>query len=168
MGGPLSLVLRAIDDNTHYLEIERNVRPRQKTLILRIGYYGDRGSESEIEVTEWAPVKTLRQLDVGRDELSFDIMFSDEIKEKLYLSLPLEIFGLSARTQGCMDKAGIKTVGQLITHSPSELLKIHAFGRKSLQELKKSSPCLDLILRRKKSADKSNRAQKTAFSGRNN
>lgn len=137
MGGPLSLVLRAVDDNTHYLEIERNVRMRRKTLILRIGYFGDRGSESEIEITEWALVKTLRQLDVGRDELFFDIMFSDEIKEKLYLTLPLEVFGLSLRAQRCMDRAGIKTVGQLITYSPSELMKIHAFGRKSLWELKK-------------------------------
>lgn len=137
MGGPFSLVLRAVDDSTHYLEIERNIRLRRKTLILRIGYQGDRGSESEIEVTEWALVKTLRQLDVGRDELFFDVIFSDEIKEKLYLTLPLEIFGLSVRTQRCMDKAGIKTVGQLITHSPSELMKIHAFGRKSLLELEK-------------------------------
>lgn len=52
------------------------------------------------------------------------------------LELPVERLRLSPRTLNCLRLAQIKTVGEILTVSDEELLKIRNFGEKSLAELK--------------------------------
>lgn len=53
-----------------------------------------------------------------------------------YLSTSIEELELSVRSHNCLEAAGIKTIGELITKSESEMLKFRNFGRKSLNEIK--------------------------------
>ena len=42
---------------------------------------------------------------------------------------------LSARSSNCLKRAGIKTVGELVTIPVSELIQIKNFGQKSADEI---------------------------------
>jgi DNA-directed RNA polymerase subunit alpha len=55
--------------------------------------------------------------------------------------------GFSVRTFNCLRKVGITTVGELITHSESDLMAIKNFGRKSLTEVKEKLAEMGLSLR---------------------
>jgi len=47
----------------------------------------------------------------------------------------VETLALSARTLNCLKRAGINRVGEVLSMSKGELLKIRNFGQKSLDEL---------------------------------
>ncbi len=53
------------------------------------------------------------------------------------LSRSVEELEISVRASNCLKKDGIKTIGELVRHTESDMLKIENFGRKSLSELKK-------------------------------
>ena len=53
----------------------------------------------------------------------------------------------SVRTLNCLRKVGIATVGELVSHSESELMAIKNFGRKSLNEVKEKLTEMGLLLR---------------------
>lgn len=61
----------------------------------------------------------------------------DEEKEKLreLLSRSVEELELSVRSSNCLRAANIKTLGELVSRSESEMLKYRNFGRKSLKEI---------------------------------
>ena len=42
---------------------------------------------------------------------------------------------LSVRSHNCLQAAGIKTIGELVSKEESEMLRFKNFGRKSLTEL---------------------------------
>ncbi|GMT42955.1 MAG: DNA-directed RNA polymerase subunit alpha [bacterium] len=48
----------------------------------------------------------------------------------------VEELELSVRSYNCLQKANIKTIGELVTKTDSEMLKTRNFGRKSLNEIK--------------------------------
>lgn len=63
----------------------------------------------------------------------------------------VETLELSLRSFNCLKRAGINTIGQLVTKSDEDLMKIKNFGRKSLDEVRDSLQArgLDLILSEK-------------------
>jgi DNA-directed RNA polymerase subunit alpha len=89
----------------------------------------------DIEVTEWDLINLLKQLEVGTDELYYDIVFNEEKKRDLFLAAPIEALSLSIRTSNCLKKAGITTIGQLTEINAQGLKCNPAFGNKSLNEL---------------------------------
>lgn len=76
-----------------------------------------------------------------------------ELKEDNLLSLPIKELELSVRSENCLLRAGIKTVGELIQKTPEELLKIRNLGKKSLIEIQEKLQKLGLSL---KEGEKSN------------
>ncbi|MCI0422193.1 MAG: DNA-directed RNA polymerase subunit alpha, partial [Acidobacteria bacterium] len=52
------------------------------------------------------------------------------------LSKSVEELELSVRSYNCLKNANIKTIGELVQKSESEMLKTKNFGRKSLNEIK--------------------------------
>jgi len=55
---------------------------------------------------------------------------------KTVLEMSIDDLELSARSLNCLQKAGVKTVGQLISYSLADLMKFKNFGSKSLDEVK--------------------------------
>ena len=58
-----------------------------------------------------------------------------ELQKKL--SMPVHELELSVRSSNCLEAARIETVGQLVSLSEAELLKIRSFGKTSLREVKR-------------------------------
>lgn len=56
--------------------------------------------------------------------------------ESWKLQEDLELWGLSIRTYSCLRFAKVRTYGELLEHSESDLLRVPNFGRKSLNEIK--------------------------------
>ena len=56
------------------------------------------------------------------------------IPEKQY-NMPVEQLNLSVRTMNCLRRAGVTTVGELISKGEKELLSLRNFGQKSKQEV---------------------------------
>jgi len=73
-----------------------------------------------------------------------------EVKEDNLLYLPIKELELSVRSENCLLRAGIKTVGELIQKTPGELLKIRNLGKKSLVEIQEKLQKLGLKLREEK------------------
>lgn len=61
-------------------------------------------------------------------------------------NMPVEQLDLSVRTMNCLRRAGITTVGELISRGEKELLSLRNFGLKSKQELEERLVTLDLSL----------------------
>ncbi len=60
---------------------------------------------------------------------------AEEIRRKL--SLPISSLSLSMRARNCLEGENIKTVGDLVTKSVAEMIKVRNFGKTSLVEIKK-------------------------------
>lgn len=66
-------------------------------------------------------------------------MESDEREEEIvnpYLAKGVEELELSVRAYNCLKAANIKTIGELVSKTESEMLKYRNFGKKSLTEIK--------------------------------
>ena len=61
-------------------------------------------------------------------------------------NMPVEQLDLSVRTMNCLRRAGITTIGELISKGEKELLSLRNFGQKSRQELEARLNTLDLSL----------------------
>jgi DNA-directed RNA polymerase subunit alpha len=61
-------------------------------------------------------------------------------------NMPVDQLELSVRTMNCLRRGGITTVGELISKGEMELLSLHNFGRKSMQEVKEQLEAMDLSL----------------------
>ncbi|MBI5837751.1 MAG: DNA-directed RNA polymerase subunit alpha [Candidatus Eisenbacteria bacterium] len=66
------------------------------------------------------------------DELEPD---EDSLRVKKLLEKSVEELELSVRSSNCLRAANIKTLGELVTKTESEMLKYRNFGRKSLKEI---------------------------------
>ncbi len=60
---------------------------------------------------------------------------TEHARLKNVLQIRIEELEISVRAYNCLKTNNIKTLGDLVSHSESELLKLRNFGRKSLQEL---------------------------------
>ncbi|MCE7869037.1 DNA-directed RNA polymerase subunit alpha [bacterium CPR1] len=56
--------------------------------------------------------------------------------ESEMLDTPIEDLALSVRSMNCLKRAGIRTVGELLTYSEEDVMKLKNFGQKSLDEIK--------------------------------
>ena len=72
--------------------------------------------------------------------------FIDEDRFEL-LSKPLTDLELTVRCQACMQKLGVRTLGELIQKTEAELLGCRNFGETSLKELKAKLAELGLKLK---------------------
>jgi DNA-directed RNA polymerase subunit alpha len=77
----------------------------------------------------------------------------EEEKESIRLSIPEEKYNmpveqldLSVRTMNCLRRAGIATVGEIISKGEKELLSLRNFGQKSKQEIEERLNALELSL----------------------
>ncbi len=75
-------------------------------------------------------------VDLSEDVYTGDIMVEkqDTGKEKL-LEMSIDNLELSVRSFNCLKRAGINTVGDLISKSEEEMMKVRNLGRKSLDEV---------------------------------
>ncbi len=67
------------------------------------------------------------------------------IPEEQY-NMPVEQLDLTVRTMNCLRRAGITTVGEIISKGEKELLKLRNFGQKSKQEIEEHLKALGLSL----------------------
>lgn len=56
--------------------------------------------------------------------------------ESEILDTPIEDLQLSVRSLNCLKRAGIRTLGELLTYSEDDIMKLKNFGQKSLDEIK--------------------------------
>jgi len=87
--------------------------------------------------------------DVPAYESSEDEAEEEERRRRLIaenLSLPIEDLDLSVRARNCLESVSLKTVGDLVRNSESDLMKLRNFGKTSLKEIKKKLGDLCLSL----------------------
>ncbi|MGV9195637.1 DNA-directed RNA polymerase subunit alpha [Arcanobacterium canis] len=63
------------------------------------------------------------------------------------LARPITILNLPARSQNCLQREGIHTIGELVQRSEADLLDIRNFGAKSIEDVKDELAKLDLHLK---------------------
>lgn len=62
--------------------------------------------------------------------------------------VPVDNLDLSARTSNCLEKAGIKTLGQLINKGSEDLFEIINFGKPCLKEINRKLAVYGLALKK--------------------
>ena len=62
------------------------------------------------------------------------------------LDMPVEELELSVRSFNCLKRAGINSVGELVSRTEAEMMKVRNLGKKSLEEVKAKLNDLDLSL----------------------
>jgi DNA-directed RNA polymerase subunit alpha len=73
---------------------------------------------------------------------------SDGPERAAALATPIADLDLSVRSSKCMSLLGVQTVGELLEHTESELLKTKNFGQTSLQEIKTKLASLGLTIKK--------------------
>ena len=73
------------------------------------------------------------------DSSSIQAVDEEEINEAIekskLLSKSIDEMELSVRSHNCLQAAGIRTIGELVSKEENEMLRFKNFGRKSLMEL---------------------------------
>ena len=90
----------------------------------------------------------VQYFELGHDRVSEEAAAAAGVDEGLIRKLDMSIadLDLSVRASNCLESAKIETVAQLVTFTEPELLKLRAFGRTSLREVKRKLLDLDLDL----------------------
>ncbi len=90
----------------------------------------------------------VQYFELGADRVSETAAAAASVDEELIrkLNMPISELDLSVRASNCLETARIETVGQLVTQSDAELLKLRSFGRTSLREVKRKLQDLSLDL----------------------
>ncbi|MEL6497703.1 MAG: DNA-directed RNA polymerase subunit alpha [Planctomycetota bacterium] len=88
----------------------------------------------------------VQYLELGEQRVSEEAAAAAGVDEELIrkLDMPLADLDLSVRASNCLESARIDTVAQLVQYNDADLLKLRAFGRTSLREVKRK--LLDLQL----------------------
>jgi len=124
---------------TMYIDVSRSKRLRRMD-----EFFGLPGETAEEEEEEGQP--SLAALMSGQDdELMAAVEQNPELEQKLMASV--EELDLSTRSRKCMDRLGIKTIGELIQHTEEELLATPNFGTTSVNEVKTKLSALGLSLK---------------------
>ncbi|HBP16737.1 MAG TPA: DNA-directed RNA polymerase subunit alpha [Planctomycetes bacterium] len=94
------------------------------------------GETSLMEVKQMLAQKGLR-LGQGKMEGGFRSPAANApTTDDSALSQPIETMHLSVRSQKCMERLGLRTIGQLTSRTEAELLSAKNFGQTSLNEIK--------------------------------
>ncbi|GAB5495506.1 MAG: DNA-directed RNA polymerase subunit alpha [Phycisphaerales bacterium] len=90
----------------------------------------------------------VQYFELGEDRVSEEAAAAAGVDEGLIRKLDMSIadLDLSVRASNCLESAKIDTVAQLVTFTEPELLKLRAFGRTSLREVKRKLIDLELDL----------------------
>lgn len=131
-------------------------RVGQKTnydkLILEIWTNGTRSPEMALVEAGKILRKHLNPFvqlsELGTDRVSDEAAAAASVDEALIrkLNMPISMLDLSVRASNCLESARIDTVGHLVSHTEQELLKLRAFGRTSLREVKRKLQEINLDL----------------------
>ena len=115
-------------------------------LYLEVWMYGtispaDAISRSaEILMEQLSPFVTFTRISPIEEEVS-----RLAIPEEQY-NMPVEQLNLSVRTMNCLRRAGLATVGELVSKEEKELMGLRNFGKKSLNEIKERLAAMELSL----------------------
>lgn len=107
-------------------------------LILEV--WTDGTIDPEFAVAQAAKIqRDHMQIFIGandEDEVVMPEVRAERKKSTINVNRSVEELELSVRSYNCLQKADIKTIGELVTKSDMEMLKTRNFGRKSLNEIK--------------------------------
>ena len=98
------------------------------------------GAFSAVEIVSLA-AKVLQDhiqmfVDLSETMSKIDFLKSrEEDKQQKVLDMSIDEMDLSVRSQNCLNRAGIKTVADLIQRTEEDMLKVRNLGRKSLDEV---------------------------------
>lgn len=87
--------------------------------------------------------------DIPKDEIKEEAEIVQEAKRnklKDQLAKSIDELDLSVRAKNCLDAVTLRTIGDLVKQTESELLKVRNFGKTSLKEIKKKLSDLNLSL----------------------
>ncbi len=152
-------VIGLIPIDSSFSPIERanfkveNTRVGQVTdydrLVLEVITNGSISPEDAVSLSAKIMVEHLELFINLTDEVSdVEIMVEKEEEEKdKVLDITIEELELSVRSSNCLKRAGINTVGELISKSEEDLMKVRNLGKKSLQEIKEKLADLELELK---------------------
>ncbi|MEL7471932.1 MAG: DNA-directed RNA polymerase subunit alpha [Planctomycetota bacterium] len=81
----------------------------------------------------------VQYFDVGQQTVTEEAAAAAGVDEELIrkLNTPISELDLSVRASNCLESARIDAIGQLVTMTDAELLKLRSFGRTSLREVKR-------------------------------
>ena len=81
----------------------------------------------------------VQYFEIGQARVSEAAAAAATVDEELIrkLNMPLSALELSVRASNCLESARIDTIGQLVSQSEHELLRLRSFGRTSLREVKR-------------------------------
>ncbi len=88
----------------------------------------------------------VQYFELGSEVVSEEAAAASAVDEELVrkLQMPISELDLSVRASNCLESANIRTVGELASLSEADLLKIRAFGKTSLREVRRKMDDLDL------------------------
>ena len=103
----------------------------RKSLDEIIALFAQENLSLGLDIPGWAPELTVVSVaKAANSETDLNAL------QCAFLAKPLEEVDLSVRTSNCLSTLNITYLGELTKYTSAELMQIHAFGRKSLQELK--------------------------------
>ncbi len=90
----------------------------------------------------------VQYFELGEDRVSDEAAAAAGVDEDLIRKLEMHLskLDLSVRASNCLESARIEKVGQLVTLTEPELLRLRSFGRTSLREVKKKLTEFELEL----------------------
>jgi DNA-directed RNA polymerase subunit alpha len=90
----------------------------------------------------------VQYFELGQERVSEEASAAAGVDEELIrkLNMPISELELSVRASNCLESARIETVGQLVSRSDADLLKLRSFGRTSLREVKRKLQDINMDL----------------------
>lgn len=117
-------VSKASEILTDHLKLFQDMEAIVPETLIEDETKNDDGEEFSDETTE------------NNFELPAEIQPSVD-KEKPILDMTIEDLDLSVRSFNCLKRAGISVVGDLVSRTEEDMMKVRNLGRKSLEEVKK-------------------------------
>jgi DNA-directed RNA polymerase subunit alpha len=90
----------------------------------------------------------VQYFEIGEERVTEEAAAAAAVDEDLIrkLNMPIGELELSVRASNCLESARVETVGQLVTQTDADLLRLRSFGRTSLREVKRKLQDIGLDL----------------------
>ena len=157
MGANVIGVLPVDSIYTPVYKVNYNVEPTRvgqsidyDKLTLEVWTNGVIGAQEAVSLAAKVLTEHLKLfVDLSDKGSSTEVMVEkdDKSKEKI-LDMTIEELDLSVRSFNCLKRAGINTVGDIISKSEEDMMKVRNLGRKSLEEVIWKMASLGLSLRK--------------------